>query len=62
RADNPVGGAGSIVAALVRGLEKFGGQLRLGTHVEQVLVEGGEATGVRLKKGGKTIRAKRAVV
>lgn len=37
-ADYPVGGSGAIVDALVRGLEKNGGTLRLGTHVEQVYV------------------------
>lgn len=35
-ADYPIGGSGAIVDALVRGLEKNGGALRLGTHVEQV--------------------------
>lgn len=35
-ADYPIGGSGAIVDALVRGLEKNGGTLRLGTHVEQV--------------------------
>lgn len=34
-ADYPIGGSGAIVNALVRGLEKNGGTLRLGTHVEQ---------------------------
>lgn len=34
--DYPVGGSGAIVNALVRGLEKNGGTLKLGTHVEQV--------------------------
>ena len=33
--DYPVGGSGAIVEALVRGLRKHGGTLRLGTHVEQ---------------------------
>nr|ATQ36024.1 prolycopene isomerase-like2 [Petalonia fascia] len=68
--DYPVGGSGAIVEALVRGFKKHGGTLRLGTHVEQVLVEGEKAVGVRLRgKGGgskgrraRTIRAKRAVV
>ncbi|CAM9252128.1 unnamed protein product, partial [Scytosiphon promiscuus] len=51
--DYPVGGSGAIVEALVRGLKKHGGSLRLGTHVEQVLVEGEKAVGVRLRgKGG----------
>jgi carotene isomerase len=35
----PVGGSGAIVKALVRGLERWGGQLLLGCHVEQILVE-----------------------
>eukprot|EP00903_Cladosiphon_okamuranus_P006653 g6496.t1 len=67
--DYPIGGSGAIVDALVRGLKKNGGTLRLGTHVEQVLVEGKKAVGVRLRgKGagargrGRSIRAKRAVV
>ncbi|CAM9947915.1 unnamed protein product, partial [Hapterophycus canaliculatus] len=74
--DYPVGGSGAIVEALVRGLKKHGGTLRLGTHVEQasyVLVEGEKAVGVRLReKGGggkgargrrpRSIRARRAVV
>jgi carotene isomerase len=58
--DYPVGGSGAIVDALVRGLER-GGRLMLSAHVEQVLVEGNRAVGVRLR-GGKTIRARRAVV
>lgn len=47
----PVGGSGAIVDALVRGLKCWGGQLRLGTHVEQILLESGRAAGVRLRKG-----------
>jgi phytoene dehydrogenase-like protein len=34
-----------MVDALVRGLEKHGGRLLLRSHVEQVLTEGGRATG-----------------
>ncbi|MBE9077539.1 NAD(P)/FAD-dependent oxidoreductase [Romeria aff. gracilis LEGE 07310] len=59
--DYPMGGSAALVAALVRGLEKRGGQLRLGAHVEQVLVEHGRAVGVRLRQG-EEIRARRAVV
>ncbi len=59
--DYPVGGSGALVDALVRGLERNGGRLMLGSHVEQVLVEGNRAVGVRLR-GGKTVRAGRAVV
>ncbi|GAB4376678.1 MAG: NAD(P)/FAD-dependent oxidoreductase [Elainellaceae cyanobacterium] len=49
--DYPVGGSGAIVGALVRGLEKWGGQLRLNAHIEQILVERGRAIGVRLQRG-----------
>jgi carotene isomerase len=47
----PVGGSGAIVDALVRGLKRWGGELRLNAHVEQILVEAGKVTGVRLHKG-----------
>ncbi|MBE9202073.1 MULTISPECIES: NAD(P)/FAD-dependent oxidoreductase [unclassified Nodularia (in: cyanobacteria)] len=47
----PVGGSGAIVNALVRGLERWGGQLRLGCHVDQILVESGKAVGVKLQNG-----------
>lgn len=48
------------------GIEKHGGRVLLRSHVEQVLVEGGRAAGVRLRGGGggrpEVIRARRAVV
>ncbi|MGB5960388.1 MAG: NAD(P)/FAD-dependent oxidoreductase [Coleofasciculaceae cyanobacterium] len=47
----PVGGSGAIVDALVRGLKRWGGELRLNFHVEQILVESGKAVGVRLQNG-----------
>lgn len=59
--DYPIGGSGALVDALVRGLERHGGQLLLNAHVEQVLVENNRAIGVRLR-GGKEVRARRAVV
>lgn len=59
--DYPIGGSGALVDALVRGLNKYGGQLILNTHVEQVLVENNQAVGVRLRNG-KEIRAKKAVI
>lgn len=34
--DYPVGGGRTIIEALVRGLEKFGGKLLLRAHVEEV--------------------------
>jgi phytoene dehydrogenase-like protein len=54
--DYPIGGSGAIVQALVRDLQKWGGTLRLGTYVEQILVESGKAVGVRLRNG-ETLRA-----
>ncbi|MEW6494178.1 MAG: NAD(P)/FAD-dependent oxidoreductase [Cyanobacteriota bacterium] len=47
----PVGGSGAIVDALVRGLKRWGGELRLNAHVEQILVEAGRVVGVQLRKG-----------
>lgn len=49
--DYPKGGSGAIVDALVRGLEKFSGTLRLNAHVEKVLVEHQKVVGVRLRSG-----------
>lgn len=54
--DYPVGGSGAIVEALVRGLTQHGGTLKLNTHIEQILVSRGTATGVRLR-GGETLHA-----
>ncbi|MDB9373943.1 phytoene desaturase family protein [Nodularia sphaerocarpa] len=47
----PLGGSGAIVDALVRGLERWGGKLLLGSHVEQILLESGQAVGVKLRNG-----------
>lgn len=49
--DYPVGGSGAIVDALVRGLKRWGGTLRLGTHVQKIIVQNGRAKGVILKNG-----------
>ena len=54
--DYPIGGGGAIVDALVRGLQRWGGELRLGTHVQQILVARNRAIGVRLRNG-ETLRA-----
>lgn len=45
----PIGGSGAIVNALVRGLERWGGKLLLGCHVEEILVKTQKVVGVRLK-------------
>ncbi|MBK4732808.1 FAD-dependent oxidoreductase [Oxynema sp. CENA135] len=52
----PVGGSGAIVAALVRGLQRWGGELRLNAHVDKILVENRRVCGVRLR-GGEEIAA-----
>lgn len=56
--DYPKGGTEALVDALVRGVEGKGGKVMLAAHVEEVVVEGGKACGVRLR-GGKVIRASR---
>jgi phytoene dehydrogenase-like protein len=61
RLDYPVGGSGALVNALVRGMEKQGGILKLNAHVDTVLVAGNRATGVRLKSG-ETLTASTAVI
>jgi phytoene dehydrogenase-like protein len=59
--DYPIGGSGALVNALVRGLQKRGGRLLLGAHVEQIWVENRRAVGVHLR-GGQSIRARRSVI
>jgi len=59
--DYPIGGSAAVAAALVRGMERHGGRLRTGAVVEQVLVEGGRARGVRLA-GGECLHARRGVI
>ena len=59
--DYPIGGSGAIVDALVRGLQRHGGQLILNAHVEEVVIKGGKAVGVLLRNG-EEIRAKQAVI
>ncbi|PSC69857.1 carotene isomerase [Micractinium conductrix] len=65
--DYPLGGSGAIVDALIRGIEKHGGRVLLRSHVEEVVVEDGRATGVQLrsKNSGarpEVIRAGKAVI
>lgn len=47
----PKGGMGGITQALARAGEAHGMQVRTGADVEEILVEGGRATGVRLATG-----------
>lgn len=64
--DYPMGGSGAIVDALIRGIEKHNGKVFLSTDVNEIMIERGKATGVRVKsrkyKKLTTIRAKKAVV
>jgi len=60
--DFPRGGSGQMVAALARGVTKHAGcSVRTSAAVQRVLVERGRAVGVVLR-GGKQVRARRAVV
>lgn len=59
--DYPIGGGGALVEALVRGLQRYGGELLLSTHVKEILVSGDRAIGVSLRNG-KQIKARRAVI
>ncbi|MEZ4391337.1 MAG: NAD(P)/FAD-dependent oxidoreductase [Polyangiales bacterium] len=56
----PVGGAGNIARALLRTVADAGGWTRIRAEVDQVLIEGGAAVGVRMKDG-EEIRAGRVV-
>jgi phytoene desaturase len=52
----PIGGTGTLIQGLVELVEGQGGALRLNTQVDQITVEDGRATGVRLV-GGEQISA-----
>ena len=58
--DYPRGGSAAVAEALVRGLERHGGRLRLGARVERLLLEGERVVGVRLA-GGEELRADQVV-
>ena len=46
-----LGGTGAIVNALVRLFEELGGKLHLNAEVQEILIEGGRAVGIRLGDG-----------
>lgn len=52
----PIGGTGALVNGLVDLIDGLGGAVRYGACVEEILVEGGRAKGVRLA-GGEVLRA-----
>jgi phytoene dehydrogenase-like protein len=57
----PRGGGARLVDALVSLIRAHGGVVEAGRDVEEVVVEGGTASGIRLVDG-ETIRAERAVI
>ena len=57
----PVGGSQALPDALVRSIEKHGGQIVCGAPVTGIGTDGARATSVRVA-GGEVIRARRAVV
>ncbi|MBP0458755.1 phytoene desaturase family protein, partial [Streptomyces montanisoli] len=56
----PVGGSGELTAALVRRFVTRGGVLRCGERVEEIVVRGGHAVGVRT--AGDAVPARKAVL
>ena len=57
----PVGGTQALPDALAAAYEAAGGTVRLNTLVEQILVTGGRATGVRLV-GGEELHARHGII
>lgn len=47
----PVGSSGAIAEGLVQGIQKFGGEVRYLSMVDEILLKNGKAAGVRLKNG-----------
>ncbi len=57
----PEGGAQRITDALVRQIEGYGGEVRLGARVSEIVAGDGRAQAVKLE-GGEEIRASRAIL
>jgi len=55
-----LGGTGAIVEGLTRLIKEQGGQIHLGREVDEILVESGRTTGIRMKDG--TVHKADAVV
>ncbi len=51
-----MGGVDAIARAMVRVIEEQGGQIRYGAEVDEILIEGGRARGVRMP-GGETVQS-----
>lgn len=48
-----MGGTGELVRAMAALVRDLGGELRLGEEVEEILVDGGRARGVRVRRAGE---------
>ncbi len=57
----PIGGTGELPKALARCLQSHGGRVRTSARVEEIVVQGRRASGVRLESG-ETIRARHGVM
>ncbi len=57
----PVGGTGELPKALAKCFEAHGGRIRTSSRVEEILVQGARATGVRLESG-EVLRARHGVM
>ena len=53
----PMGGSLEMVQRMQKKLESLGGRIRFGTEVDEIVVENGIATGIRLKKSGEVQKA-----
>lgn len=51
----PVGGARSLVNELASGISARGGHIACNAHVDEIIVRGGSAVGVRMRRGGREI-------
>ena len=47
----PIGGSQSVIGKVCETFQRLGGELRLGTRAQEILVEDGTAVGVRLRSG-----------
>jgi len=57
----PVGGSQEIAREMLKTVAAKGGWTRISTDVEEIVVEKGRAVGVRLRKSGEIIRARRII-
>jgi phytoene dehydrogenase-like protein len=61
RLEFPVGGSQALADALAETITRRGGRIYLREHVEEILIENGEAVGVKTKKG-RIVKSRKGVV